>query len=60
MAPTCTRCGDEIGADDVRYTRRRPDGDDAHFCSLNCIADTDRFDERDVRARLEEPTAPKG
>jgi hypothetical protein len=60
MVPTCTGCGDEIGGADVRYTRQRPDGADAHFCSPNCVADTDRFDGDDVRARLEEPTAPRG
>ncbi len=52
MARTCTRCDREIGDADARYTRRTPDGGSNHFCSLNCIADTDEHDERAVRASL--------
>jgi len=52
MPLTCTRCDGAIGDEAPRYTRRSPDGESSHFCSLNCIADTDEHDERAVRASL--------
>ncbi len=52
MSRECTRCGGAIAEDAPRYTRRTSQGETNHFCSLNCIADTDEFDESTVRATL--------
>jgi len=51
MEPTCTNCATTIEETAVRYERARSD-EVEHFCSLNCLAETDRFQERRVRERL--------
>lgn len=52
MSLDCSRCGDAIGADEVRYDRRA-DGEIVEtFCSVNCLADTDVVDEETARERL--------
>lgn len=51
MEPTCTNCATTIEETAVRYEQTGSDGVD-QFCSLNCLAETDRFDERRVREQL--------
>jgi len=52
MSMECTRCGQAIADGDARYRRRTPQGTDAHYCSLNCLTNTDEYDEAAVRGRL--------
>lgn len=52
MQAQCARCGRDIEATETRYTRRTPEAGAEHFCSLNCPADTDRYDEATVGAEL--------
>ena len=52
MPVECTRCGRDVEADDTRYTRRIPGAGADHYCSLNCLADTDQYDEDAVGAEL--------
>jgi len=52
MSDECTRCGRRIEETDTRYTRRTPEAGSDHYCSLNCIADTDHYDESAVRDEL--------
>lgn len=54
MSERCERCDCTIADDDLAYRLKRPrEGETVTFCSVNCVADTDEFDEHAVRDRLE-------
>lgn len=51
MPPQCATCETTIEDSAVRYERTGGDGTEV-FCSLNCLAGTERFDESAVRETL--------